>query len=154
MNKYDRLPRREVPMYPIEPTNKIGVIESEEHNTCQYGWLFGVGACVMFNCPPAAVVEVFSVLASVIYPQHVQDSVDVNLNIRGPKIISLVIRDILGIIKAMEAIKIENLASPTRDIFNAYANGPEGTESIITRAYGASLLNKLIAEWLVALSAL
>ena len=64
MNKYNRLPRREVPTYPIEPENKVSVIESEEHNTCPYGWLFGVGACVTSLCTLIVLVIFFIWMAT------------------------------------------------------------------------------------------
>lgn len=66
MNQYGRVPREEVPAYPIVAPvhSQLGVIESDEHNTCPYGWLFSVGACVTSLCTLIVLVVFFIWMAT------------------------------------------------------------------------------------------
>ena len=79
-SKYYRVPRNEVrvvqipqakpvptplptapsqqPVY-VQPANYAPYIDSDESNTCPYGWIFSVGACAMSTC----VLLVFTIFA-------------------------------------------------------------------------------------------
>ena len=66
--KYDRLPRRDIDPYPVNSQvhipSQIGVIDSDERNTCPYGWLFSVGACVVSLCTLIVLVIFFIWMAT------------------------------------------------------------------------------------------
>ena len=59
-----RMPR---PLYVppiIEEPHRYGFIDSEEHNTCPYGWLFSVGACATSLCTLVVLITFFIWMAT------------------------------------------------------------------------------------------